>query len=59
MKRLSSYIVLVFAGLIFIGTTDASAQTKMKKKEVLLVPDDLKWKEIKGGRRSNVSRSLG
>ncbi len=49
MKKLSLNIVLVFAGLIFIGTTEASAQKKMKKEAVLWTAEDIKWEQLKGG----------
>jgi len=47
MKRLSLYIVLVLMGLMFFGTTEASAQKKMKK--VLWAAEDLKWEAMQGG----------
>jgi quercetin dioxygenase-like cupin family protein len=43
MKRLSLCIALVLVGLIFFGTTEASAQKKMAKGEVLWTAEDLKW----------------
>lgn len=49
MKRLSSYIVLVLVGLIFLGATDASAQKNMKKNAVLWAAEDLKWEPLAGG----------
>lgn len=49
MKRLSLYIVLVLAGLIFFGAMDASAQKKMKKAPVLWAAEDLKWEPLAGG----------
>ena len=47
MKRLSLCIVLVLVGLIFFGTTEASAQKKMKK--VLWAAEDIKWEPLQGG----------
>ena len=46
MKRLSSCIVLVLAGLIFLGATEASSQKKMMKGPVIWQAADLKWVEI-------------
>jgi len=43
MKRFSLCIALVLVGLIFFGATEASAQMKMAKGEVLWAPEDLKW----------------
>jgi anti-sigma factor ChrR (cupin superfamily) len=47
MKKLLSYLVLMVVGLIFFGTTEASAQIKMKK--VLWAAEDLKWEQLPGG----------
>jgi hypothetical protein len=47
MKRFSLYIVLLLAGLIFIGAP-ASAQDKMKKETIAMAPEDMKWVEIEG-----------
>ena len=49
MKRLSLYIVPVLVGLIFFGTTEASAQKKMKKEAVLWAAEDIKWEQLQGG----------
>jgi len=46
MKRLTLYIALVLAGLIFLGTTEASAQKKMMKGPVIWPAADLKWVEL-------------
>lgn len=46
MKRLSMYIAFVLVGLIFFAATEASAQKKMNKGEVLLAADDLKWEPL-------------
>lgn len=48
MKRLSSYIVLVLVGLIFLGAAEASSQKKMKKEAVLWATEDLKWEPLAG-----------
>lgn len=48
MKRFSSYIILVLAGLVLLGTTGASAQKKMKKEAVLWSAEDLKWEQLAG-----------
>jgi len=48
MKRLSSYIVLVLVGLIFLGATETSAQKKMKNEAVLMAAEDLKWEQLAG-----------
>src|SRR5260221_632476 len=48
MKRLTFCIALVLAGLMFLGTTGASAQKKSKKEPVLLAPEDLKWVQLEG-----------
>ena len=48
MKKLSLYIVLVLVGLIFIGTTEAPAQVKMKKEAVIRPAEDIKWEQLKG-----------
>jgi len=48
MKRLSSYIVLVLVGLIFLGAAEASSQKKMKKEAVLWATEDLKWEQLAG-----------
>jgi quercetin dioxygenase-like cupin family protein len=48
VKRISSYIVLVLAGLVLIGATEASAQKKMKKAEVLWTAEDMKWEPLPG-----------
>ena len=47
MKTLSLYITLVLAGLVFIGTTEASPSKKMKK--VLWASEDIKWEAMEGG----------
>jgi quercetin dioxygenase-like cupin family protein len=47
MKRLTVYIALVVAGLILLGTTEASAQKKMAK--TLWAAEDLKWEAMQGG----------
>jgi quercetin dioxygenase-like cupin family protein len=49
MKKLSLYMLLVLAGLVFVGGTDASAQKKMMKEPVLWAADDLKWEPLQGG----------
>ena len=49
MKRLSSYILLVLTGLIFIGVTSASAQKIMKQKPIMWAAEDIKWEDVKGG----------
>ena len=49
MKILSLYIVLVLVGLMFFGTTEASAQKKMKKEAVLWAAEDIKWETMQGG----------
>jgi quercetin dioxygenase-like cupin family protein len=48
MKRLSMYITFVLVGLIFFAATEASAQKKMNKEEVLRAADDLKWEPLAG-----------
>src|SRR5437016_5511074 len=48
MKRLTFYIALVIAGLMFLGTTGASAQKKSKKEPVLMPAEDLKWTQLAG-----------
>ena len=48
MKKHSGYIVLVLAGLIFAGTTQAFAQQKTKKEPVLWAAEDLKWEPLAG-----------
>ena len=58
MKRLSLYIVLVLAGLIFFGTTEASAQKKMKKEPVLWAAEDIKWEAMQGGSPGVMSAKL-
>jgi quercetin dioxygenase-like cupin family protein len=49
MKRLSLFIVLFLAGLIFFGATETSAQDKTKKEAVLRAAEDLKWEPLAGG----------
>jgi quercetin dioxygenase-like cupin family protein len=49
MKKLSLYVVLIFAGLMLLGAADASAQKKMKKEPVLWAAEDLKWEQLPGG----------
>ena len=56
MKRLSLYIALGLAGLILFGTTEASAQKKMKK--VLWAAEDIKWEPLKGGPPGVMSAAL-
>ncbi|MBA4313523.1 MAG: hypothetical protein C0417_12940 [Chlorobiaceae bacterium] len=48
MKKLSSYIVLILVGLIFVGTTEASSPKKMNKEAVLRAAEDLKWEQLAG-----------
>src|ERR1700694_1935855 len=58
MKRLSLYIVLVLAGMIFIGTTETSAQKKMKKEVVAWPAEDIKWNQLKGAPPGVMSANL-
>ncbi len=46
MKRFSLVVALAAAGLIFLGTTGASAQGRSTK--ILLAAEDLKWEPAKG-----------
>ena len=46
MKKLSLYILLVLAGLMFVGTTDASPK---KGKKILWAVEDIKWEAMKDG----------
>jgi hypothetical protein len=46
LKTISFHIVLVLVGLLFVGTTDTSAQKKMKK--VTLSVEDIKWVQDEG-----------
>ena len=48
MKKLSFYVAMIFAIMIFIGE-DAFAQTKMNKKTILWAPEDIKWKAMPSG----------
>ncbi len=58
MKQLSSYIVLVLAGLVFLTATEASAQKKMKKEAVLWAAEDLKWEQLAGAPPGIMSAKL-
>jgi quercetin dioxygenase-like cupin family protein len=49
MKKLSLFIVLVLVGLVFLGSTETSAQKKLKKETVLWAAEDLKWEPLAGG----------
>ena len=58
MKKLSLYIMLVLVGLVFFGTTEASAQKKMKKEAVLWAAEDIKWEAMQGGAPGVMSAML-
>jgi quercetin dioxygenase-like cupin family protein len=58
MKKLSLYVVLVLAGLMLLGATDASAQKKMKKEPVLWAAEDLKWEPLAGAPPGVMSATL-
>jgi hypothetical protein len=48
MKKLSLYVAPVLAGLLFIGSMEASARMKSEHKATLRAFDDLTW-EPPGG----------
>ena len=49
MKRFLLYIPIVIMGLIFLGTTETSAQKKTNKEAVPWTADDIKWEQLQGG----------
>ena len=49
MKRFSIFIPMVLMGLLFFGTTQASAQKKKDKDAVLWAAEDIKWEQLPGG----------
>ena len=58
MKKLLLLFGLVLVGLIFVGSTNASAQKKMKKQSVLWAADDIKWEALQGGPPGVMSATL-
>jgi quercetin dioxygenase-like cupin family protein len=49
MKRYSFYIAMLLVGLVFLGTTETSAQKKTIKDAVLWAAEDIKWEPMQGG----------
>lgn len=56
MKRILLYIVLVLTGLVLIGTTQVSAQSKMKA--VHMLAENAKWEQLKGAPPGVMSANL-
>jgi hypothetical protein len=49
MNRITSYIVLVSVGLMFLVPAVSFSQKQMKKEAVLWAAEDLKWEPMVGG----------